>query len=394
MTSDEHLWFAIYDLYCLLVDQTNDENSYQRLFEQHPIIFSVLGLDAAASFEKSSPHAIPFDPDRNFQPEPDFIGAELPSGNLVVVELKTPFVGDITTARQDGNRAKFKALAESYISQATEYVESIRQRPEAREIVKHVLGIEKIADYRAVIVYGRSVENDANLVSTLAAQRKVPTEIIFYDELLDRMGAAYSMARRDAASRPGWCFVSHVYFAPEQLHKKAFIAEYGAASADRISVYLENNEIVFECCDSQGKQHRLQSPLTGLGPHYVRFEFSNDSNGAYMSLNVNNAEAELRLAKSALQLFPDTELFTLGADASGSHGAHFFMLEHYFVSRTMDMAEKLGSFRYFQQNTRTPSNCLEFRPQSYMVRQPSGSLAQEREEFKPVLKSWCPSSGA
>lgn len=393
MTSDENLWAAIYDLYCLLSNQTNDENSYQRLFEQHHVIFSVLGLATAASFEKSSSNKIPFDPDRNFQPEPDFIAAELPSGNVVVVELKTPFVGDITTARQDGNRAKFKALAESYISQATEYVESIRQRPEAREIVKHVLGIDKIADYRAVIIYGRSSENDANLVSTLAAQRKVPTEIIFYDELLDRMGAAYSMARRDTTSRPGWCFVSHVHFAPEQIHGKAFLAEYGASTADRISVYLENNEIIFECSDSQGKEHRLQSTLTGLGPHYVRFEFSNDSNGAYMSLNVNNAEAELRLGKSTLQLFPDTELFTLGADSSGNRGAHFFMLEHYFVGRTMNLAEKLCSFNYFQKKTSAPSYCWEFRPQSYMVRQPSG-LVQENEEFKPVLRAWPLSSVA
>lgn len=392
MTTDENLWDAIYDLYCLLADQTNEERSYQRLFEQHPVIFSVLGLDAVASFEKSSPNKIPFDLDRNFQPEPDFIGAEIPSGNVVIVELKTPFVGDITTARQDGNRAKFKALAESYISQTTEYVESIRQRSEAREIVKNVLGINKVADYRAVIVYGLNAENDANLVSTLAAQRKIPTEVIFYDELLDRMVHAYSLARRDAFSRPGWCFVSHVHFAPKQIHEKAFLAEYGVASADRVSVYLENNEIVFECCDSQGKLHRLQSTFTELGPHYVRFEFSNDSNGAYMSLNVNNSEAELRLGKGILQLFPDTEQFTLGADSSGNRGAHFFMLEHYLVSRTMDMAEKLGSFHYFQKKTSTPSNCLEFRPQSYMVRQPSG-LMQEKEEFKPVLRAWPLSSG-
>lgn len=393
MKADENLWAAIYDLYCLLADKANEESSYQRLFEQHPVIFSVLGLDAAASFEKSSPNTIPFDPDRNFQPEPDFIGTALPSGNIVVVELKTPFVGDITTARQDGNRAKFKAVAESYISQATEYVESIRQRHEAREIVKNVLGVDKIADYRAIIIYGLCADNDANLVSTLAAQRKVPTEIIFYDELLDRMSNAYSIARRDAASRPGWCFVSHVHFAHKQPHEKAFLAEYGADNADRISVYLHNNEIIFECCDSQGKLHILQSTLTGSGPHYVRFEFSNDSNGAYMSLNVNNSEAELRLGRNSLQLFPDTELFTLGADSSGNRGAHFFMLEHYFVSRTMDMAEKLSSFHYFQKKTSAPSNCLEFRPESYMVKQPSG-LMQDKEELKPVLRAWPLSSGA
>lgn len=394
MTTDEQLWAAMYDLYCLLVGQVSDEASYQRLFEQHPVIFTVLGLTSAASFEKSSPNSIPFDTDRNFQPEPDFIGVELPAGNLVVVELKTPFVGNITTARQDGNRVKFKAPAESYISQATEYVESIRERPEARDAVRCVLNAGKIADYRVKLIYGLNAENDANLVSSLTAKRKVPTEVVFYDELLDRLANAYSVARRDTISRPGWCFVSYIYLEPEQPSGKAFLAEYGAASTERISVYLENNDLIFNCFDSQKRHHRLQSPLPALGPHYIRFEFSNDSNGAYMSLNVNNVETDLRLGKNTLQLFPDTRLFTLGADSSGEHGAHFYMLEHYFVNRTMDLTEKLDSFHHFEQKVGNASNCLEFKPHSYMVRQPSGNLEQERDEFKPVLKSWPLPSGA
>lgn len=392
--SDEQLWAAIYDLYSLLVEQKNDESFYQRLFEQHPVIFLVLGMEAAVSFEKSSPNSLPFDPDKNFQPEPDFIGAELPAGNVIVVELKTPFVGDITTARQDGNRAKFKATAETYISQATEYVESIRQRPEAREVVRRVLGIGKIADYRAVLVYGLRAENDLAIVGNLAAQRKIPTQIIFYDDLLDRMIRAYSLARRDVTSRPGWCFVSHINLAPSQLYERAFLAEYGAVTADRISVYLERNSLVFDCCDSHGKRHHMQSPLTGPGPHYIRFEFANDSNGAYMSLNVDNVETDLRLSKNDLNLFPDTGQFTLGADSNGDNGAHFFLLEHYFVNRTMDLSEKLGSFHYFQRKTTSASHCHEFKPQSYMVRQPSGDLAQEREESKPVLRSIPPANGA
>jgi hypothetical protein len=46
-------------------------------------------------------------------------------------ELKTPFVGRLTTSRSDGNRLKLKATPESYISQATEYVDSINERPDA-----------------------------------------------------------------------------------------------------------------------------------------------------------------------------------------------------------------------------------------------------------------------
>ncbi len=243
MGLDDQLWSAMYRLYCLLAEGVNEESSYQRLFEQNPVIFSVLGVSSAASFEKSSPNSIPFDNDRGFKPEPDFIGVELPAGNLIVVELKTPFVGEITTARQDGNRAKFKALAESYVSQASEYVESIRQRSEARDIVRRVLDFGKVADYRVKIVYALGSENDASLVSSLASQRKIPTEVVFYDDLFYRMVSAYSVARRDTTSRPGWCFVFHMCFEKLQPSKKAFIAEYGGDGLDRISVYVEEGDV-------------------------------------------------------------------------------------------------------------------------------------------------------
>jgi len=197
----------------------------------------------------------------------------------------------------------------------------------------------------------------------------------------------YSIARRDSASRAGLCFVIHIHLAPEQIYQKAFLAEYGAADADRISVYLESGEIVFECFNSMQSMHRLTAPVIGLGPHYVRFEFSNDQDGAYMSLNVNNIETDLRFAKSVLKLFPDTDLFTLGADSNGGHGAHFYVLEHYLVGSTMKMTDKLGSFSYFQKKTSTPSRCMEFKPQSYMTKKPFG-LEQDQEAFRPVLRAW------
>lgn len=382
---DEELWAAIYSLYNLLTKQINAEAEYQSLFEKHPVIFAVLGFDTAAPFERQSSHSLPFDNERGFRPEPDFICANSTSGNLAILELKTPFVGELTTARQDGNRAKFRAVAESYISQATEYVDSIQQRADARDVVKTTLQVTRISGYKAILVYGLSSENDAVLINTLASKRGNSTEIIFFDSLLDRMIDAYAIGRRDESSRAGWCFVSHLHIPLEQIHKRAFLAVYGAGHEDHISVYIQNREIVFECMDSTRSTHRLVAPITSSGPHYVRFEFSTDNNGAYLSLNVNNVEYELRLGRSVLRLYPDTALFTLGADSHGENGAHFYMLEHYIVSHTMGIAEKLASFHYFESKVGTKSHCLEFKPSSYMIRGPNG-LMQDKAECKPVLR--------
>jgi hypothetical protein len=390
MLDDENLWQAIYDLYCLLMGRVNDEDAYQAFLEHHSIVFSVLGLDDAKSFEKRSTYSLPFDDDRNFRPEPDFVGVDRAAGRIVIVELKTPFVDEITTSRSDGNRAKFKASAESYISQATEYAESIRQRADARDVIKHALNIERVSDYRVVLIYGISSNNDARLVSELAAQRKIPTEIMFYDSLLENMVDKYAFNRRDKLSRPGWCFVFHLVLDSEQAHRRSFLGEYGAHTEDRVSVFLEDSALVFECLDAERCAHRLQSPINGPGPHYIRFEFSNDENGIYMSLNVNNSEQDLRVGRSRLRLTPDTTVFTLGADSNGENGARFVMLEHYAVSRTMDIVEKLESFYYFKQKTKGPLRGAEFKTESFMVRLPSGHLVQGQEELKPVLREWVP----
>ncbi len=161
------VWSALYSLHGLLTSHSNTEEDYQRIFEHHSVLFSVLGLDEAHSFEKRSPYSLPFDPDRNFRPEPDFIGANPEQGLLSVVELKTPFVGTITTARSDGNRVKLKGDAESYVSQASEYVEAIRGNSEARALLKKLFRMERIADYRIVLLLGLAEDNDPAAIAEL-----------------------------------------------------------------------------------------------------------------------------------------------------------------------------------------------------------------------------------
>lgn len=383
MNNDQQLWNAIYALYHLLVSRVNHEDEYQHFFERHPAAFSTLGIDEAKSFEKRSGHSLPFDKDRNFRPEPDFIGVNRGSGLVTVIELKTPFVGDITTARSDGNRAKFKADTEGYISQATEYVDSIRERPEARDVIRTTFGIERIATYSIVLICALENENNPALISALTSQRKTPTALVFYDTLLEALIASYSTPRRDKLSRPGWCFVFHLAISTQQVHARAHIGEYGTGGVDRLSIFLEGDDLVFECIDSGGYLHTMSSPLTGTGPHYVRFEFSNDQNGIYMSLNVNNVEQDLRVGCRSLNFSPDTSMFTLGADSEGNRGAAFILLNHHFINRTMDLVEKLESFHYFEQRARGNIFGIEFKPESYMVRNPLGHLAQDRDECKP-----------
>ena len=73
MNKDLDLWNAIYALYELLTDEENSEKKYQTFFESYPVVFKILGFDTFQSYEKSSGKRLPFDNDRNFTPEPDFL---------------------------------------------------------------------------------------------------------------------------------------------------------------------------------------------------------------------------------------------------------------------------------------------------------------------------------
>lgn len=383
MSSDSELWSAAYGLYRLLMDRESAEEKYQLFFECHPIALKVLGYSEVKSYEKRSGRQLPFDNEKNYRPEPDFIGIDFRVGGLSVIELKTPFVGAITTSRADGNRTKFKADAESYISQATEYVESIRGRESAREAVLAEFGTDRISSYKVILIYGLSSENDSSEVARLCAGRSTACEIIFFDDLLDHLASTYALSRRDSESRPGWCFVFHAQFSRDQLHKRAYLASYGEGSRNRLSVLLENESLVFECVDADGHIHRLLSEVEFEVPIYVRFEFSNDERGIYMSLNVNNVEQDLRVGSRILNFDPNVFSFVLGAGPHGEDGASFLVMEHYSVKKTMELKDKLGSYHYFERSLGPELKGVYFQPESYMIRSSDGALIQEHDHLKP-----------
>jgi hypothetical protein len=177
--TNTELWAAIYELFVLLDDRVNQESAFQGYFERHPVVFNVLGYDVAVPFDKSSQHKLPFDDERNYRPEPDFICGVRLSGEVTIFELKTPFQSGMTTSRADGNRAKFLATIESYLSQATEYVDSIRGRESARATVKAALQLNTISSYKIALVYGLCDMNEAPSVARLAEKRHPRTDHFF-----------------------------------------------------------------------------------------------------------------------------------------------------------------------------------------------------------------------
>ena len=187
------LWQGLLDFYGLLIEkQSNCEMDYQNLFESHSVLFIGLDVNNPKSFEKRSPNKLPYDEDLRLTPEPDFICLAEMSNALIIVELKTPFVGKITTARSDGNRAKLTSQAESYISQCAEYSHSILGNKGTRDYLCSLFCIDRISEVRIKLLYALSENNDVPLIESLCSHRNQRVEIITYDFLFNRLCALYS----------------------------------------------------------------------------------------------------------------------------------------------------------------------------------------------------------
>jgi len=344
------LWRALVDLTRLLQSQCNVEATYQRFFERHSVVFSALGFDRYASFEKASGNALPFDPERGFSPEPDFLCAQRDAGVLTVFELKTPFVDNPTTARSDGNRLKFRATAETYLSQATEYWRSIEGRLEARDVVKQVLDVPRITTYEIAVVYGFRGEWDEPSVRELLSNRKVETQLVGFDDIADHVAWQYA-GDKPTESMEGWTHVYHISI--PRTAERRYIADSGGVEKDRVSFVREGDLIAFECLDSQGKKHRLEA-VCDEGIHYVRFEFSSGADILYMSLHIDDDEHELRLKKIPIRCDPNPASFVIGASLERKYNAPFRLFETYSIGRTMTLEERLSSHVHYLEKLKFP----------------------------------------
>ena len=370
-------------LYELLIDQVNDEAAYQAFFLKHPIVFSALGYDSAAPFDKQSKNKLPVDEGRGYRPEPDFLCADLRSAVLTVFELKTPFEPNPTTSRADGNRRKFRATVESHLSQATEYVESIREREAARQIVCDVLGLPSISSYRVVMPYGLASADDAPNVARLADSRKTTTEILPYDSLLELLAQCHAFGR-PGTSEPGWCFVLHIELPQDQVNPKAYIVDFGSPGQDRASIFVENGGLVFEVVDSTGTSYRLQHCAFKTGvPIYLRWEFSTEPRAMLVSCDIGNEEVDFRQATQPIEVSLTLGALLVGCDLAANNRGHFKLLAHYIVPRTLNIGERLGTFHYFKRQTIASPHYLEFDGTSAMKRREDGDLIAIDDASRP-----------
>lgn len=376
------LWSAIYDLYELLIAGCNEEAKYQSYFESHESPFSILGLQQPFSFEKQSEFKLPYDPELGYTPEPDFITLKNQTSTLVIVELKTPFVGKITTSRSDGRRAKLSAKTEEYISQCTEYAQSITGRVESKNYLKNIFGIDSISNVEVFMIYALANNNPKIKAEKLLANRIVPTEIIHYDSLIDRMSDQYLKQTGIPIGSPGITATYHIDFCINQTHTHSIVSEGKSSTGDRLLLEYHNGIISFTIADTKGQSKTLEAKISPGEVSFVRLEFSSDSTSTFMCLSVNNFVQDLRFSTMPMTFTYDNEAFSIGASLDGEYGTCCSLHEYYLINSIMEMKDRLGSFHYFKRKSDSPGKVI-FEGSQYMFRDENNNLIQPDSVLAP-----------
>ncbi|MBI1323923.1 DUF4263 domain-containing protein [bacterium] len=295
MKRADHQWRTMYELWKLIATEANNESSYQKLFSDHPHILNCIGIDEIIPFDKTSSYRLPFDDERGYTPEPDFLGIDRSSNRLFIVELKTPFVGKITTSRSDGNRAKFSADADSYISQAIEYRDSIIENKEARGIVAKAFGVDVLKSFKPILIYAMERDNDWALVSRLADERK-SIDIHAFDLLLYKLLKQYSRDREFLLERKTG-FTMVVHFVSEMTSdKEEVLISVGHKESGCMQLILHNDKLIGRAFNADFSIEVSASFLTN-NPTFAAFEFSTGNDGHHSLLLVDERLASCNFSE-------------------------------------------------------------------------------------------------
>lgn len=218
-------------------------------------------------------------------------------------------------------------------------------------MVKEVLSIPKISEYQIALIFGLEEDQDAPLVEELLGDRKIPIQILAFDQVLERLAQALGSSRRVAVA-PGRTYVYHV--AVRTTTTRAYVADCGDIGRNRVSLVREGDVLAFECTDSRGTVHRVEGRCDE-GVHYVRFEFSSAPESLFMSLVIDDEEHDLRVRNAPIDCDPNPERFRLGGSMDGSRTASFQLYETYNVNRTMSLDERIRSYLYFREKFGLPA---------------------------------------
>jgi hypothetical protein len=287
----ERAIIALDELLCLDVD---GEAEYQAYFEEHDVVFHVLGYRKA--------HPKPRLPRLNGSYlEPDFL-AERPDGLIEVFELKTP---QEKLLKEKGSHASLRAKIRDYLDQAADYSEYFDDSAH-RDLVRRIHSLDVQKKPGMVVVVGMDETVDKRQLHALTRRIAGAPRIETYDGLLSALQLEHArlFGRSENLSGLSW----HGLIKLERIEepRRKYIFDAGASpSENRWSIYMdEQNGLCCEIVDADGNSYTVTArPGAGGFPFgesfYLACEFGNSDRFALLQILINDQiVARLQLSYS------------------------------------------------------------------------------------------------
>lgn len=390
---------AILQLDILMADPSSAESDFQSWFENHPVVFDIMG------YSRHIPHPH-LTKDGNPLYIPDFL-AERVDGLWDIIEIKRP---DTETLKHSTKRQTFYAEMETYLSQAgqdyAKYFNDAANRDEFH--AKYNVRVQEQPD--SIVIAGRKHGLDMQVVHRLLSGRSPRVILQTYDHVRDRLELYRAKSFGGYENLPGLSV--HLVMVLEPTASESFIFDIGSdATRNRLSaISSAAGDLTFSVHDRKGRLHQAVVPcrtdtFSTSRAVYVSVDVGGSADKAIMLAEVNGQYCvEARL--SDLELTLDYPLATvLGSDLTGSRHSAMRVCEQFMYSRTMTFLEKaqLREYvfnryeRFFFDDGKRPGG-LEFMGHKFMHSEghPSFSsscaarstnMLQEVFDRRPVLRA-------
>lgn len=330
---------ALYNLQILLDDDIKKESTYQNFFEQHPIVFEVLGYSSHISM--ASGVKLKTDSETHLTPKPDFV-VKNDRGLYEIFELKTP-VEESLVVDADGYRSRFTALVSSYISQTITYDRYFTRNPENRKYLKENYGIDLQEDLDIKIIIGRNANIDKALVHSKCRELTWKVDIITYDDILDKLQKEYQANYGIHENLKGFSF--HFIIRIHTHSSRGYILDIGSIDKDRFSFYIdERNNFNLSVLDSIGRNHALiiensESQFIDEWA-YISCELGNSNDEFVMNVSLNGQEKQKIVKDKPVKIDYEIANIFVGSSIEKSSFGIFDLPETITYGHTLTYKEK------------------------------------------------------
>ncbi|MCR9222416.1 MAG: DUF4263 domain-containing protein [Alphaproteobacteria bacterium] len=327
---------AISELKSLLSEDSNNEDKYQKWFEEHPVALKSMNYIQSIS----QPKLTDFDGKNYF---PDFIVKKL-SGIWEIFELKLPYERILKNKER---RNTFYSKVYEYLEQCTEYSEFFNDNKNRKNFSSdYNIYIPSAIDYKLVI--GRDLGLDRYELERILGRLSKKASILTYDDVLRQLEFDKLKALGEYEGLPG--ITIHIVANIKNTQNSNYILSLGKDDeTNNISIYINSKgDLRYKLVDKHRmfSENSVNKEISGFEfgeTSYFIFEFGFSDNYTICSTEINGKYGSVvRLGEFDFDSNDLMRNMVLGSDHTGQLESDFDLYSFIVWEHTQTIDDRVN----------------------------------------------------